>query len=132
MYDSPQQQVDTFWLHLLVEVGIAGVLLYLIWLYLLVRPILKTLPGWRLRAPPAPSAAGVHPVGYWAPAAVLFGVLIAFLSPALEDPLFPPLLFTVLGFAWALLARGELTSRTDAAGTGEQRTSAEYAPARSS
>jgi hypothetical protein len=33
---------------------------------------------------------------------VLFPVIVAALSPALEDPLFPPLLFAVLGLGWVL------------------------------
>jgi hypothetical protein len=38
----------------------------------------------------------------WAPVAILFGSLVAGLSPALEDPLFPPLLLGVAGLAWSL------------------------------
>lgn len=110
MHGSTQKQVDSFWLHLMVEVGVLGLLAYLIWLFLLVLPILRRLPlRTRLlgRGPPLPEAQ-VHPVAYWAPATLLFAVLVAFLSPALEDPLFPPVLFTVLGLAWVLRSRGEL------------------------
>ncbi len=110
MHDSPQQQVDTFWLHLTVEVGLIGLAAYLLWQFLLIRPLLRA--AWN---PARPRSAPAHPVAYWAAATLLFGVLVAFLSPALEDPLFPPLLFTVLGLGWVLLARGEL-----AAGSGTQ------------
>lgn len=112
MHGSTQKQVDSFWLHLVVEVGILGSLVYLLWLFFLIRPILKAIPG-RLRdwrGPPAPPGVSVHPAAYWAPAALLFAVLVAFLSPAPEDPLFPALLFAIIGTAWALLGRGELTS----------------------
>jgi hypothetical protein len=34
-------------------------------------------------------------------------VLAAGWSPVLEDPVFPPLLFAVLGFAWVLQRREE-------------------------
>jgi hypothetical protein len=32
-------------------------------------------------------------------------MLVAVLSPALEDPLVPPLVFTIVGVAWVVLAR---------------------------
>jgi glycosyltransferase involved in cell wall biosynthesis len=38
----------------------------------------------------------------WAVAVLTAGCVIAFLAISLEDPLFPPLLFTVLGLAWTL------------------------------
>jgi hypothetical protein len=41
----------------------------------------------------------------WGPAAVGFSVFVALLSPSLEDPLYPPLLFTVLGLGWVVLRR---------------------------
>ncbi|HET8684373.1 MAG TPA: O-antigen ligase family protein [Micromonosporaceae bacterium] len=113
MHGSTQKQVDSFWLHLMVEVGLLGLTAYLVWLFLLVLPILRRLPMRNRmlgRGPPAAGGVQVHPVAYWAPATLLFAVLVAFLSPALEDPLFPPLLFTVLGLAWVLLSRGELVS----------------------
>jgi hypothetical protein len=31
---------------------------------------------------------------------MLFTVVVSVLAPTLEDPLFPPLLFAVLGFGW--------------------------------
>ena len=48
-----------------------------------------------------------HPALYWAPAAILFVTLVASLSASLEDPLVPPLLFTIVGIAWVVLARGD-------------------------
>ena len=114
MHGSTQKQVDSFWLHLVVEVGILGLLAYLLWLFFLIWPVIRARPGprWRFRSSDNPPGVTAHPLLYWAPAAMLFAVLVAFLSPALEDPLFPPLLFTVLGLAWALLARGELVTTT--------------------
>jgi hypothetical protein len=38
----------------------------------------------------------------------VFAALVAVLSPALEDPLFPPLVFGIVGIAWVLnVGRGE-------------------------
>jgi len=113
MHGSPQKQVDSFWLHLVVEVGVLGLFAYLLWLFFLVWPVLRARPGplWRFRASADPPGYQRHLLLYWAPAAVLFLVLVAFLSPAPEDPLFPPLLFSVLGMAWSLLSRGELVTR---------------------
>lgn len=114
-YGFDAQQVDSFWLHLLVETGAVGTLAYLTWLVLLVAPfvILAVRNRGRAdapaeRAPPAGTDQALHPLAYWAPAAVVFGALIAFLAPSLEDPIFPALLFTVLGVGWVLLCRGEI------------------------
>jgi hypothetical protein len=114
------KQVDSFWLHLVVETGLAGLLAYLLWLFFLALPLLRSLPGQRrprIRGPTGapgdanrpgavtgPGAAG-SPFAYWALAALTFAGLIAVLSTSLEDPLFPPLLFTILGLAWADLHR---------------------------
>lgn len=122
MYGFAAQQVDSFWLHLLVETGTVGSVVYLGWLALLVAPFVvlalrrRTDRGGRTdrgdrtghagRAPP--QHPPLHPVAYWAPAAVVFGALIAFFAASLEDPIFPALLFTVLGVGWVLLRRGEL------------------------
>lgn len=88
------QTVDSFWLHLLVEAGFAGSVAYLVWLALLGWPLYR-----RARAPTAERAVG-SPFAYWALSALVFAGLIAALSSSLEDPLFPPLLFTILGLAW--------------------------------
>jgi O-Antigen ligase len=94
--------VDSFWLHLLVEGGALGILAYLGWLILLGTPMVGVaVRQHRRRDGPA------HPAFYWAPAALVFGGLIGLLSPSLEDPLFPPLMFGIVGIAWALLQRGE-------------------------
>jgi hypothetical protein len=110
-YGFNAQQVDSFWLHLLVETGAVGALAYLVWLALLVAPFVILALGQRRRsagdaqrAPPP-----LHPFAYWAPAAVVFACTIAFFSSSLEDPIFPALLFSVLGVAWVLLRRGQLT-----------------------
>lgn len=135
MYGFNAQQVDSFWLHLLVETGAVGSLTYLSWLALLIAPFValalrqrrgsggraqRAPPGQATRAPPgqvqsAPPGTGrqsrpLHPAAYWAPAAVSLGVIIAFFASSLEDPIFPALLFTVLGVAWMLLRRGELAA----------------------
>ena len=99
-YGFRAKTVDSFWLHLLVEAGALGLAGYLAWMYLLAAPLAGAA---RRRAGSADDT--VNPFFYWAPAAVLFGFLIAFLSPSLEDPLFAPLMFSILGVAWALLAR---------------------------
>ncbi|WP_157631510.1 O-antigen ligase family protein [Catelliglobosispora koreensis] len=85
--------VDMFWLHLLVEAGALGILAYLVWLGLMVAPLVRS--AWRDRG-------GTFPL--WAAGTVIFAVVIAAWSPSLEDPLFPPLMFSVLGFGWALLS----------------------------
>jgi hypothetical protein len=99
LYGFNSQTVDSFWLHLLVETGFLGVLAYLLWLVFLALPLLPTLPRGlrrRIRGPTVPGS----PLHIWAIAALVFGVLVAALSPSLEDPLLPPLLFTIIGLAW--------------------------------
>jgi hypothetical protein len=92
LYGAKPDQVDSFWLHLLVETGVAGVLAYLVWLWSLVAPMVRR-------------RSRVDVFLLWGPAAVAFSVFIALLSPSLEDPLYPPLLFTVLGLGWVVLRR---------------------------
>jgi O-antigen ligase len=114
LYGFNSQTVDSFWLHLLVETGIVGFLVYLLWLVCLALPLLPRLPRAlrrRIRGPTAPGS----PFSYWGIAALTFGVLVAALSPSLEDPLLPPLLFTIIGLAWVdrrkpLLAQGSSVS----------------------
>jgi hypothetical protein len=89
--------VDSFWLHLVVEVGAIGTAAYLAWLALLGAPLLAPA---RRRGPPGIATAAAC----WALAAMAFALVVAFVAPSLEDPLFPPLLFTALGVAW--VARG--------------------------
>jgi len=101
LYGSNEKQVDSFWLHLLVETGALGALAYLAWLFLLIAPLVRAV--WR-------RGAAVHPFGWWAPAAMMFAILVACLAPSLEDPLFPAQLFTVLGLAWVWWRRGTLVS----------------------
>jgi O-antigen ligase len=99
--------VDSFWLHLLVEGGALGILGYLGWLVLLGTPLIGVTLRQRRR-----HDGSTHPAFYWAPAAIVFGGLIGLLSPSLEDPLFPPLMFSIIGIAWVLLARGDLRPST--------------------
>lgn len=86
-YGFQSKQVDSFWLHLVVETGLLGLAAYLVWLFLLVRPL------WTVRI------AGDY-VRPWAVAAMVFAVQVAFLSASLEDELFPVLLFALLAMAW--------------------------------
>ncbi len=115
-YGFNAKTVDSFWLHLLVETGALGLAAYLCWIYVLAAPFLRIAR--RHRGPPARAA---DPFVYWAPAALVFAVLIAFLSPSLEDPLFPPLLFSILGIAWLRLMHGDTMppAATAAAAAGE-------------
>lgn len=95
--------VDVFWLHLLVELGLIGLAAYLVWLFLVGLPLWRY--AWhrggrtgRRRQAVAPDRAVV----VWSVATLVFAVLIAAWSPSLEDPLFPPLMFLVLGTGWVL------------------------------
>jgi hypothetical protein len=103
-YGFQAKTVDSFWLHLIVEAGVLGTAAYLAWLYFLAAPLVRVAGRRRQRA-----RAPAHPLFYWAPAALAFVAFAAILSPALEDPLVPPILFTIVGAAWVLLARGEGT-----------------------
>jgi hypothetical protein len=94
--------VDSFWLHLLVEAGAIGILVYAAWVYLMGEAFLRDARR-RRREKAGPANALV----YWAPAALLFGAIIAVFAPSLEDPLFPPLMFTAVGTAWVVLHRGQ-------------------------
>jgi len=98
-YDFNAKTVDAFWLHLTIEAGLAGLVAYLVWLWMLGAPFIKELRARRRARAPG------HPTYYWAPAAILFVTLVALLSAALEDPLVPPLLFTIVGIGWVVLAR---------------------------
>jgi O-antigen ligase len=102
-------QVDSFWLHLLVETGALGLLAYLAWLFFLVRPLLRRTPRFGKHKPYPPEAPPPEALDardraqafcYWAIAAIAFAIQVAFLSASLEDPLLPALLFTVVGIAW--------------------------------
>lgn len=99
MYKFEATSVDMFWLHLMVEAGAIGLVAYLVWMYLV---------GWRLaRAAWQRGTESFRPrrdraILLWSVATLVFAVLIAAWSPALEDPLFPPLMFSVLGYAWVV------------------------------
>lgn len=103
--------VDSFWLHILVEAGALGVIAYVGWMILLGTPFLGLTARLRRRG-----EGTAHPAFYWAPAAIVFGGLIGLLSPSLEDPLFPPLMFAIVGVAWALKQRGDLRAPAAVAG----------------
>lgn len=108
MYKFEATSVDVFWLHLLVEAGVLGFIAYLVWMYLVSVPLIGA--AWRRAAPLEHQRE--YTVLLWAVAAVAFAVVIAGWSPSLEDPLFPPLMFAVLGFGWVLLeGRGRENAR---------------------
>ncbi|WP_162907599.1 O-antigen ligase family protein [Allorhizocola rhizosphaerae] len=90
--------VDVFWLHLLVEAGAVGLVAYLVWMALVASPLIGA--AWR-RAGPARDRA----MFLFAVATLGFGLVIAAWSISLEDPLWPPLMFAVLGFAWVCRER---------------------------
>lgn len=107
MYGFEAVSVDVFWLHLIVEAGVIGLLAYLVWLYFVGSPMFRAA---RRRGPPAQTdRVGTDPAHHWiyiwAATALVFAVLTAAWSPVLEDPVFPPLLFAVLGFGWVLRQR---------------------------
>jgi len=109
MYEFEAVSVDVFWLHLLVEVGALGLLAYLVWMWFVGLPIFAAA---RRRGPPSGSnAVKTDPVSdriyVWAAATLVFALLTAAWSPVLEDPVFPPLLFAVLGFGWVLWQRSK-------------------------
>ncbi|MDP9795666.1 hypothetical protein J2S43_004178 [Catenuloplanes nepalensis] len=102
LYGSNEKQVDSFWLHLLVETGTLGVLAYLTWLFFLAWPLLRS--AWADRKERwKENRAG--PTTLWGIAVLVFAVLVAALAPSLEDPVFPAMLFSVLGISWVMLSR---------------------------
>jgi O-Antigen ligase len=111
LYDFTGTTVDSFWLHLVIEVGVLGLLAYLAWLWLITAPLVAATPRfagrriWGAGGPRAPTDMDerTRSVALWGIGAMLFLVLVGFFSPALEDPLYPPLVFAVFGLAWVLL-----------------------------
>jgi hypothetical protein len=108
LHDFDGTTVDSFWLHLVVEVGILGLLAYLAWLWFLTVPLLavtRRFAGrrvWGAGGPRAPTDERGQAMALWGVGAMLFTVIVAALAPTLEDPLFPPLLFAVIGAGWVL------------------------------
>ncbi|MEU0153523.1 O-antigen ligase family protein [Micromonospora fulviviridis] len=96
-YGFQAVQIDSFWLHLVMESGVLGLVAFLAWLFFVMRPLLRATrrPARTATRRGPPPAAVVWGIG-----AMLFAVLVAFLSPAFEDPLLPALLWTVVGLAW--------------------------------
>lgn len=102
MHGFYTETVDSFWLHLWVETGAIGVLAYVAWMFLLARPLLKAARRARRRTDESGGRTLPSPTVPWALATMAVAVIVAFLSISLEDPLFPALLFTVLGIASTL------------------------------
>ncbi|MGV9808133.1 O-antigen ligase family protein [Micromonospora chersina] len=96
-YGFQAVQIDSFWLHLVMETGVLGLVAFLVWLFFVTRPLLRAIrrPARTATRQGPPSAAVVWGIG-----AMLFAALVAFLSPAFEDPLLPVLLWTIVGLAW--------------------------------
>jgi hypothetical protein len=121
LYDFDGTTVDSFWLHLTVETGVLGLLAYLAWLWLIAVPLLAVTRRYAGRrvwgAGGTRDQTGEIPEAFalWGIGALLFTVIVGVFSPALEDPLFPPLVFAVLGFGWVLVAR---SPRSSGAGKG--------------
>jgi hypothetical protein len=112
-YNFSSITVDSFWLHLAVETGVLGLLAYSAWLVMLLLPLLRstTRPRRGDRSTGEPmQRPQLHPTILWAIASLIFGVLVAFLSPALEDPLFPALLFSIIGIGWVVNQRDGATT----------------------
>ncbi|WP_204003739.1 glycosyltransferase [Virgisporangium aurantiacum] len=106
MHGFYTETVDSFWLHLWVETGAIGALAYVGWLFLLIRPLLTASRRARRKSDASGERTLPSPALPWAIATMAVAFLVAFLSISLEDPLFPALLFTVLGIAWTVgLAR---------------------------
>jgi O-antigen ligase len=116
LHDYDGTTVDSYWLHLAVEVGLLGLLAFLTWLALITWPLVRATRRYARRAakdaakstarrPVYTAASAAHPAVYWAVAAMIFAVLVAFLSPALEDPLFPMILFGIMGLGWVMNRR---------------------------
>ena len=114
LYDFDGTTVDSFWLHLTVETGVLGLTAYLVWLWLLAVPLLgvtRRYVGrkvWGARGPREPTDATGTAAALWGLGALFFTVIVSALSPALEDPLFPPMLFGVIGVAWVLTIRSRV------------------------
>jgi O-antigen ligase len=83
----PDNQVDSFWLHLIMETGVLGLIAYLVWMFFVTARTTRS----------GDPVARIYPT-----ALVAAALLIAGLSAALDNQLFPVLLFTVLGWAWTL------------------------------
>jgi hypothetical protein len=94
-YGFQAVQIDSFWLHLVMEVGILGLVAFLVWLLAVARPLVPTRTPQSRQPRQAPPFEVV-----WGVAALAFTVVVAFLSPSFEDPLLPPLLWAVVGVAW--------------------------------
>jgi hypothetical protein len=116
-YDFSDVTVDSFWLHLIVETGTLGLIGYLVWLTFLLLPLIRATRrfGDRSTRGPTEGTEETHPTVYWGIATLLFGALVAFLSPSLEDPLLPIVMFSVVGMAWVMLRRPATTGPRHAA-----------------
>lgn len=100
MHGFAARQVDSFWLHLLVETGAVGTLAYLSWLALLGAPFFGGVIRRPMPRPSPDDRVWRDALGGAAAAGLAFTAVVAVFSPALEDPMFPPLLFALVGLAW--------------------------------
>lgn len=118
LHGAKPDQVDSFWLHLTVETGILGLAAYLAWMFFLARPLIQFRvrgPWLGKRRPRGPPPA-YSPAVLWAAAVLGASLLIAFMSPSLEDQLYPTLMFTAIGLGWVALRRGDQPGMAPVAG----------------
>jgi len=108
LYEFDGTTVDCFWLHEGMETGVLGLLAYLAWLWLITVPLLgvtRRFAGrrvWGAGGRREEGAGRVQNAALWGIGAMVFSVIVAVFSPALEDPLYPPIVFAVFGLAWVL------------------------------
>ncbi|MEV4709763.1 hypothetical protein [Micromonospora sp. NPDC049374] len=93
-YGFQAVQVDSFWLHLVMEVGLLGLVVYLVWLAAVARPLVHRARHDRRSRRASPQAT------IWGIAAIVFACVVGFLSPSMEDPLLPPLLWAIVAVGW--------------------------------
>jgi len=116
-YGFDARQIDSFWLHLLVETGAVGTVAFVTWLILLGWPLVSFTFHRGGRSPASESVErNISATALWGSSALVFCAVIAGLSPALEDALIPPLLFGVIGLGWVLVRSLPTSSTSERSG----------------
>ncbi|KXK62728.1 hypothetical protein AWW66_06700 [Micromonospora rosaria] len=95
--------VNSFWLQLAMETGFLGVVAFLLWLLMVVRPLVPRPAG----GAPGAGAGGPSALVVWGVAAVALAVVTAFPSPSFAGPVLPALLWAVVGLAWWVRRQSE-------------------------
>jgi hypothetical protein len=57
---------------------------------------------WGAGAPREPTEGRAAAAALWGVGVLVFSVIIGLFAPALEDALYPPLAFAIIGLAWVL------------------------------